>query len=33
METLRMQIRGVGMSFSLKKRDVVLLSKVQARIK
>ncbi|MDO8721972.1 MAG: LPS export ABC transporter periplasmic protein LptC, partial [Syntrophales bacterium] len=33
METPRMQIRGVGMSFSLKNRDVVLLSKVRARIK
>jgi len=33
METPRMQIRGVGMSFSLKNRDLVLLSKVQARIK
>ena len=33
METPRMQIKGVGMSLSLKNRDVVLLSKVQARIK
>jgi LPS export ABC transporter protein LptC len=32
MEMPRIQIRGVGMSFSLKNRDVELLSKVQARI-
>lgn len=33
METPRMEIKGVGMSISLKNMDVVLLSKVQARIK
>ena len=33
METPRMEIKGVGMSIYLKNMDVVLLSKVQARIK
>ncbi len=33
METPQMQIRGVGMSLSLKNSNVVILSKVHARIK
>jgi LPS export ABC transporter protein LptC len=33
METPHMQIRGVGMSLSLQNKDIVLFSKVRARIK
>jgi LPS export ABC transporter protein LptC len=33
METPRLQIRGVGMSLSLPNKDIVLFSKVRARIK
>ncbi len=33
MENSRMQVKGVGMSFSLEDKDVALLSKVKANIK
>ena len=33
MATSRMQIQGVGMSFSLKQRKIVLLSRVHGRIR
>ena len=33
LETPRMQIRGVGMSLSLRNKDIVLYSRVRARIK
>jgi LPS export ABC transporter protein LptC len=33
METPRMQIRGVGMSLSLQNKDIVVYSRVRARIK